>query len=304
MATVGAFTVGTARLGAHGPIDYGSDGIAKSCSEIYFAIHPRGTQATLLNTSGLPAAYAVHGTFAHLKARAFHFTCMSQDCGTWEIAVDYLDGTLSEAIEGSTSRITAADWGTNECSGDIAYDAEDGTPVLNAAGDAFDSVPQRQFFAPRVHFTRLTSANPASLLALAGTINSSSVTCLGVTFPARTAMLRISGRDLLTDALLRYEVDITLDGRNYYTWDSGGTLVNGGWDEFLVQQGYYYLHTDGSRLRFMEAEEGKPGNKTRPSATPCLLSANGTDGRALAAPIVRQVRAYKAASWSGLNLPA
>lgn len=304
MSAVGAFTVGAARLGAHGPVAYGSDGIATSCSEIYFCIHPRGTQATLANTTGLPAAHAAHATLTHLKARAYHFTCMSQDCGTWEIAVDYRDGTRSETIEGSTSIITAADWGTNECTGDIAFDAENGTPVLNAAGDAFDSVPQRQMFAPRVHFTRLTSENPAGLIALSGTINSASVTCLGVTFAARTAMLRISGRDLLNDATLRYEVDVTIDGRNYWTWDSGGELVNGGWDEYLVQQGYYYKHTDGTRLRYMEAEEGTPGSKTRPSAAPCLLKADGTDGRTLATPIVRQVRAYKAASWSTLNLPA
>lgn len=299
MTTLGAFVLGTARLSRRSGIRTAPQGDVIAISDIYALLLAPGTVPNH-TASGLPAKNSTHGTYTKLYLQTMTFDCVSDACGAWEVTAVYGvdEPEEEEEEEEDVVKITARAWGTTETSADLMADATTGVPVLNSAGDPFDSVPQRPLYAPMVSFTRLESKHPAAVCAISGSCNESEATCLGVTFAARTAMIKVSARDTMIDTKLRYEVTYTIEGRTLYAV-IGAAIVNIGWDEAFIESGYYYK-SGATRLRFVEADD--TGVK-RPSAAPCLLKADGTDNRG-AAPIVKRVAALKASTWTALRLPA
>ncbi len=302
MALIGAFTVGTARHIRRGSVQTDREGAAISCTEIYGVMHEAGTMATPDNTPGLPSAGDAHtgAGLTHLLAGPMQFDNLEPTGVVWEIRIEYVRAEASESGEWGSSRVVARDWGTVSYAEDLIADYDTGEAVINAAGDPYDSVPQVDRSAPSVHFRRLESSHPATAIAYSGSVNSAEVTVMGLTFPAYTARIRISARDLLNDASLRYELDYTIERRNTWIYEDEAA-VNIGYDVAVVEQGYYYLDGEGERQRFMESEEetGEP----RPSAQPCLLDADGGDNRG-GTPVIKRIAVDPALSWTNLRLPS
>ena len=301
--TFGALTKGVARLCEHGELAADADGVPQSLSDIYEVWLGRGVRATSANVSDLPAVNAAHGSVSGLYVDGYRFACVGPGNGVWHVTVDYARSETSSISGGEVDvKLTARSWGVNESTCDVLFEPGTGAALLNAAGDPFDSVPQRTIIAPTVSFSRLESRAPASVIAYNGSINAAAVTVLGVTFAARSARIKITVRDTMAESGLRYECSYEISGRvNYAT--NGGAVVDIGWDEALIECGYNYLGADGKRYKFTVRTKSTSGEiEEKEASTPQLLTAAGGDGRGQAA-VVKVVATNRALSWTDLKLP-
>jgi hypothetical protein len=312
MSTFGAFTVGVARHSRREGAEFNADAQLISCTEVYSFFLEAGKlphigtppDSSSSAVTGLPAAGSAHPANAAIIVQSYSFTATSDNKtghDAWECAVRYDLKFVSDDDSGESYRYTAKRLGTVECSVDLIADAETGEPVVNAAGDPFDSVPQRTIFSPAVEWRRKQATSPAALCELSGTVNAREFTALGVTFPPRTGRLFVSADWTPGDEHWPWEVTYRIEGRNLYVWIDG-SLVNIGWDEAFLECGYKYRETPGGKkVRFMDADEET--GQLRPSAMPQPLRADGTDGRRYP-PAIRRVATARESDWSGLNAPA
>jgi hypothetical protein len=311
MSTIGAFTVGVARHSRRESAEFDENAQLISCTEVYSFFLEAGKlphigtppDSSSSAVTGLPAAGSAHPANAAIIVQSYSFTATSDNKtghDAWECAVRY-DLKFVTDDSGESYRYTAKRLGTVECSVDLIADAETGEPVVNAAGDPFDSVPQRTIFSPAVEWRRKQATSPAALCELSGTVNASEFTALGVTFPPRTGRLFVSADWSPGDEHWPWEVTYRIEGRNLYV-EIDEIPVNIGWDEAFLECGYKYLETvGGKKVRFMDADEET--GQLRPSAMPQPLRADGTDGRRYP-PAIRRVATARESDWSGLNAPA
>jgi hypothetical protein len=313
MSTIGAFTVGVARHSRRESAEFDENAQLISCTEVYSFFLEAGKlphigtppDSSSSAVTGLPAAGSAHPANAAIIVQSYSFTATSDNKtghDAWECAVRYDLKFVSDTDEsGESYRYTAKRLGTVECSVDLVADAETGEPVVNAAGDPFDSVPQRTIFSPAVEWRRKQTAPPAALCELSGTVNASEFTALGVTFPPRTGRLFVSADWSPGDEHWPWEVTYRIEGRNLYV-EIDEIPVNIGWDEAFLECGYKYLETVGGKaVRFMDEDEET--GQLRPSAMPQPLTIFGTDGRGYP-PAIRRVATARESDWSGLNAPA
>ena len=313
MSTIGAFTVGVARHSRREVAEFDASAKLISCTEVYSFFLDAGKlphlgtppDSSSAAVTGLPAAGSAHPANSAITVRSYSFTATSDNktgYDAWECAVRYdAKDVAGTGGSGESYRYTAKRLGTVECSVDLVADAKTGEPVVNAAGDVFDSVPQRTIFSPVVEWRRKQKSSPAALCELSGTVNASEFTALGVTFPPRTGRLYVSADWTPGDDDWPWEVTYRIEGRNLYV-EIDGSPVNIGWDEAFLECGYRYVETVGGKLvRFMDEDEET--GQLRPSAMPQLLKADGTDGRGYP-PVIRRVATAKGSDWSGLNAPA
>lgn len=270
--------------------------------------------------SGLPEKGSAHSTFPALYLSGYGFREHSPGELIREIECTYEaeendDGEGGEGEE-TPGRITALDYPAYTQTGDLVADQITGATVLNSAGDAFDSVPQIESVAIGVHFVRRVAAFPAAALALAGTVNTNSVRCYGITFAPRTARLKIGCRNTLDNSRRPYELDITLEPRHNYVSSGGAFLPSGvesgyasvpgrgydfGWDVCLLECGYQYKDTGGNKIRFTVADEN--GAQTAPQL-PQLLTSDGRSNQNGAYPnAYLVVRTAAGSDWAALDLP-
>lgn len=311
MSTFGAFTVGVARHSRREGAEFDENAQLISCTEVYSFFLEAGKlphigtppDSSSSAVTGLPAAGSAHPANAAIIVQSYSFTATSDNKtghDAWECAVRY-DLKFVTDDSGESYRYTAKRLGTVECSVDLIADAETGEPVVNAAGDPFDSVPQRTIFSPAVEWRRKQAASPAALCELSGTVNAREFTALGVTFPPRTGRLFVSADWTPGDEHWPWEVTYRIEGRNLYV-EIDEVPVNIGWDEAFLECGYKYLETVGGKsVRFMDEDEET--GQLRPSAMPQPLTIFGTDGRGYP-PAIRRVATAKGSDWSGLNAPA
>ncbi len=302
--TIGAFTEYVARLSELGELVNDADGNPESVSDTYTVLVPVGIRPTLANVTGLPSMSAAHASGSNLHPTGVRFACESKMHGVWKAVVDYARADVVDPgeEEEADTRITARSWDTVEAAQDLITDAETGVPVLNAAGDPFDSVPQVPRCSPKVGLTMKTSRAPATFVNLSGTVNSAAITVLGQTFPAYCARLKVSVIDTMATTGFRYEVNIEIEGRVNQV-KIGEAVVNVGWREAFIECGYQFLK-DGKRYKFTEKTKNTAGEEEEKEvSSPQLLTATGDDGRG-AAPVVKIVNAHRSASWAVLNLPS
>jgi hypothetical protein len=317
MATHGAYTIGAARLSRASGLVFDKGGNASGLTSVYTLMLAAGTLPVLTGggaVTGLPAVNSAHPTHADLRAQGYNFDCLTDNkkgYDIWEVSVPWAVTLADQTGEFGTSRITAASWGTHEWEQELVYDEVDDAPFVTASGGAYDSAPMIQREGRVVSFTRLQTQAPATLVALSGSLNSESVTCLGCTFAARTARVRVSARDTLATSGLRYEVTVEIRERNNVcTYGLVPVADDIGWDIAVLEADYYYLDTilTANRMRFMELEEEEPGEpsdppKYRPSAAPQLLTFTGLDNRG-GEPAYRRWHTAPGASWTTLRLPS
>jgi hypothetical protein len=298
----GAFEKGVARLSEHGDLTNDANGIPLSLSDIYSVWLGRGIRATSANVTGVPAANSAHPSVPDLFVGQVRFTCIDNGAGVWNISVDYERDTSATDDEGDgeTLKITARGWDTTESFCDLLVDAVSGAPIVNAAGDPFDSVPQRPIYAPKVTFTRMESRSP--VIGLNGSINSAEVTVLGMTYPAFTAKVKVSATDTMATSGRRYQCNYEIEGRNNFVLVNG-SLVNIGWRDCMIESGYTFVK-DGKRYKFTEKVKNTQGEEEEKEvSSPQLLTASGGDGRG-EQPVLKIIMTHRSANWTSLKLPS
>lgn len=264
-----------------------------------------GAQPNLVGMSGLPQPQAAHATFGALLVTGYN--PREDKVGKrWVVEVRYGRFGL---VTGSCRRIKR-EWGYVEASRDLSFDAGTGAPILNVNGNPFERVPQVFHSDPRVTIVRLENSTPATVMAYNGTINSGVITVGSISIPRHSGLIRITVRE--TDPTgagsptYKYEVTYDVQMRENIVLYSG-TKKNIGWDEAVVERGYYVkIGPDLKRaVETIDLGADYPDDErymTRPTADPVLLAADGTLVTDGADAVVSIFQAIPDADWSSLNL--
>lgn len=318
-ASLGYWTAGVARLTERGEVS------ASGATDIYTVYWPDTAGAFSLAdvTSGLPAEGDVHPANTDLTVSEFRIAEHEPGVVWRRISVVYSSGEEEKeggggSPEESIGKLTALDYPIYTQSGDLVADQESGLPVLNSAGDVFDSVPTVEALYTGVHWTRRLSTwdEAKNQLALSGTVNSAAVTIYGVAFRKRTARLRITARNTLDGSRRPWELDVTVEPRHTFV-DSGAQYrpdsqmgayesVQGrgydiGWDVAILDCGYQYLDTSKSPPeKVMFVVKDAAGNESAPQL-PQLLKSNGEDGRTYSSQSFLVVKTCAGSAWAALK---
>ena len=189
----------------------------------------------------------------------------------------------------------------------------DDDAVVNAAGDPFDSVPQRDEVYPCVRYGYKEKQFDAAHIWLNNCINQAGVTVLGVYFAPHTCRLKVECHKNLDADDYPYEWTYTFEGRDCWVetaqlidiaggvpatvYATDGAKSNIGWDVAIAECGFNYL-LDGEKVKFTILDD--QGNATEPSL-PQFLDTDGSPLSPTAGdPIFRVVRAYAEADLSGI----
>lgn len=314
-STLGYWTEGVARLTERGEVS------ASGATDIYTVYWPTTNDAAHPFSlddvvSGLPEEGDEHPANADLTVAEFKVA----DCSPGEvfrrISVVYSRGDEESESGGSGSeslgKLTALDYPIYTQSGDLVADFESGAPVINSAGDVFDSVPTVETLYTGVHWTRRLStwSKVAGQLALSGTVNSAAVTIYGVAFRKRTARLRITARNTFDGSSRPWELDVTVEPRHCFVESGAAFLPDStmasydavpgqgydvGWDVPLLECGFAFLGEGGQKIRFATFDNV-------PTPLPQLLTNDGrsnADGSYPKAILV--VKTCKGDAWSALK---
>ena len=303
--TIGAFTANTARLSLQG--DFSPNGVTDQYT-VY--VENSAARLDLADVTGLPEIGAKHPldndlTVSELRVR-------EHQPGELLRVVEAVYTRGMEESEGSGSQSTsigklvALDYPVYTQTGDLVQDQVAPSPVLNSAGDVFDSVPQFETLFTGVHFTRRVADFPSAALALSGSVNSAQVKIYGLTFEPRTARARVTARYTFDGSKRPWELDVTIEPRHnfvdtnqQYRGATIGSYTNGdiGWDVAILDCGFQYLH-QGEKIRFTVLAEN--GTESAPQL-PQRLKADGDDGRAYSNESYLIVRTAPGQSWAALK---
>lgn len=178
----------------------------------------------------------------------------------------------------------------------------DGTPVLNSAGDPFDSVPKVSTPAPT--FTKVVrfGARKSGWFGFNCKVNDANVTIGGVQFPPRTLICSISERLEPTAEKWPYVYQVRLQYRsNMATVGTATTPEECGWDAVVTDAGMREIDATTHKIKLiqvMSSETGQPATVTSPE----LLDGTGqaitrSSGQLNSAPYNFKFKAYEEAEF-------
>lgn len=311
---IGAFTPLVARLARHGAVKCTARGTPESTTDTYQIFVP-DTDARIVpaDVSGLPKPGDAHPLHPRLQLQSLTVREHAPGETVREIEAEYVRGGATSQTPTPSEKIgiiTAFDYTAETLTQDLVHDAITGAPVLNSAGDVFDSVPSVERVLTGIHIARLEAEAPLSALAMSGAVNAAAITIGGVTFAPRTARLRVTARNRLDGSAYPWEVDYTITPRTNKV--PGGTYVPAGveegytdydfgWDVVLYECGYRYIDADGKLVGF--TVEGADG-ETRAPDMPQPLTNDGRDNSGGGyGDVYLVVRAYPGADFASLQLP-
>ncbi len=290
MATT-PWTIGVARL-----ISIGGVGNASGKNEvrdIYGLIMNPGDRPAA-GANGIPAYGDAHPDVDGLAVSNVSFAQPDETSNVWRATVTYSPGSTNthedEDEQEVVDRYTRLHIGSVTENRDLTVDAENGTPVVNSAGDPFESVPQVERDFVEIQLARNQNTHPADIIAaLNGTVNSSDITVCGVSIPAKCGRIKI-------------EADRQFG--NPFPWSVTFRIVINPdtWAVTVLQNGYrYYPGGSGvsDPVKFTSTTED---GRVVECSTPQLLDENGYDNRG-GTPVYATFNQYKAASWASLHLP-
>lgn len=286
--TTTGWSVGTARLVSAGGVNETSG--KREVKDVYGIILEDGSRPAA-GSGGIPAYGAAHPSLDGFTVSSVDFDTPDPGSHVWRSTVTYSAGGANSGDSSDTSKYTRLHIGTVTESRELLTDADDDTiPVVNSAGDPFESVPQVERHLTEIQLTRNQSASPASdIESLNGTVNDSAITVCGITIPERCGRISIEA-DRLFGGSARWSVSFRI------------VVKPDTWDLTVLENGYRYKDASGNLVKFTDTTED---GRVVECSSPQLLGppGDGGDGRGRG-PYYATFHTYPKASWTGLKLPS
>ncbi len=258
---------------------------------------------------GVPAIGSEHPTRPGLYALSYDVTQPDGAAkNTLDVTVNYgptsiepLDPEHPEYIE------AVKEWGWDDGTGEkelvasVAVGNEAAKPVVNSAGDPFDSVPMVN--APAPTFTKVIqcSERKSGYSAFLCKVNSAEITIGDVTCSPGTLLCTIAERKIIGEWRLPYEYTIHLRYRSNVVTNtyppSDGEI---GWDAAVVDAGMREIDSTTHKLKLIQViskETGQPATVTAPELLDGHGAAQTRDSQGLATPMVLTFHAYERADF-------
>lgn len=287
------WTPGVARLVSVGGIDIGKGGKGE-CKDVYAFVLADGIRPIAAgenaNVSGIPEYGEKHPDVDGLTVSNISFAQEVEHSRVWRATVTYSGSEDDKSEEGSEEeweyRYTRLHIGTVAETRELTEDADNQTPVVNSAGDPFESVPQVERHLIEIILTRNQDTLPD--MDLNGSVNASLAKVAGIDIAAKCGRIAI-------------EAERTFGGK--WKWSvSFRIVVNPDtWQLEVFQNGYRYKDSAGQLVKFTETTAD---GRVVECSSPQLLGpvGDGGDGRGRG-PYYASFAAYPSKSWASLNLP-
>jgi len=269
---------------------------------------PLGANEIPTSFTGVPAIGSEHPTRPGFYALTYD---VSQPDGaakhTLDITVHYGPADITVTPGEEHNVIDAVtEWGWDDSTGEkelvtsVAVGNEAAKPVLNSAGDPFDSVPT--VYVPTPTFTKvIRTSDRKSYAAYLCTVNAEEVTIGGMTCAAGTLLCTVAERKLIGEWRLPYQYTIHLKYRSNIVTSTYPQVDNNelGWDAAVTDAGMREIDDATGKLKLITLEFGDSKTEATVSS-PELLDGHGKkvqrNGGAVT-PVVLPFHAYKRTSF-------
>lgn len=219
------------------------------------------------NYTGLPKVGDTHPSMTGFVVASREFEeGQGKDKQTVVVTVKYTPVTTETSGEGEDARTSQVDsWGWDEGTDERELIADvDGTPVLNSAGDPFESVPK--ISAPAPTFTKVMKFKnrQSGWGSCICKVNSSAVSIGGISFPIGSLLCMVSEERIIGDVNWKYKYTVRLKYKSNRVKIGGANAVTDiGWDVAVTDAGMRAKVTVGGEeklklIRKTDPETGKP----------------------------------------------
>ena len=223
-----------------------------------------GENAEALSFAGVPAIGSAHPFYPGVRVKTYDVEeGEGNEKKLLTVWVNY-ELVTSETVEGEGETPVAGavedfGWDDGVDERELITGVDD-NPLVNSAGDPFDSVPRVSTPAPV--FTKVIKF-PTRQAGWSGSfckINSGSMTVAGVNCPKWTLLCVVSEKRIFGDAFYRYRYTIRLRYRsNLVKLNGTGSAQEIGWNVAVADTGMRELGEDGKPvvIRHKDAETGR-----------------------------------------------
>ena len=251
-----------------------------SCKYEVLLAEPIANNALPTSITYLPEIGTAHPSFANLVVKRYKFAEGEGSEKTRVIVtVEYeaLDGIEEEGeSEGDESYVEQMGWRSGSVQRDLATDAVSGEPLLNTAGQPFDSVPQVDRPLATWYKVWKSKTRHANYVQYQNKINNAEMTIAGQTVAKWTARCVTADEErLIGDPQgynYRYSVEIQILS-NEVELNGANTKTECGWNVAVLSTGTMEnVPNEGLRRIMVKADDGV---SEVPVAAPVLLDGNG-----------------------------
>jgi len=214
--------------------------------------------------SGVPAIGTAHPSYPGLYVQSYDVQeGEGKDKQTLIVTVNYGPQTTETSGTGQDAVTVAVDeWGWDDGTDEKELvTGVDGTPVLNSAGDPFESVPK--IMAPAPVFTKVMKfkTRQSGWANSNCKVNSSAITVGGVSCPIGSLLCTIGEKRLIGNADWKYQYTVHLRFKsNMVKINGSGSLTDIGWDVAIADAGMREVDADTGEkklIRTIDKETGK-----------------------------------------------
>lgn len=262
-----------------------------------------GADGEVAAWTGVPAVGSAHPNYPGLVVQSLEVQeGQSEDKSVLTVTANYglaETETITPSGEGEEPYSFQVDeWGWDDGTDERELlEDVDGQPMLNSAGDPFESVPK--FTVPAPVFTKVVkfAARKADWYTANCKVNSSAVTIGGRSFPIGSLLCTVAEKRLIGNAIWNYQYTIRLRYKSNLVKIAGSSsLTDIGWDIAVTDAGMreYDIVNDKMRLiRVQDAETGKMCTVT----SAALLDGQGAPLSPGSAPYNFRFKAYERTSF-------
>lgn len=224
---------------------------------------------------GVPAIGSAHPAHSELTVRSYDVDeGESAEKKLLKITVNYSAESTEDESGGESGQewngaVEQWGWDAGEESKEVAYNLLEGHegPLLNSAGDPFDSLPQASFPVPVFTKVLKTTSRIGNALNMNCKLNRNTVTIGSISCAPKTLLATVSEARIFGDPNYRYKYTIQLKYKsNFSLYGAGDTPIEFGWDIPVVDSGMRELD-DNNKLKLImqtDSETGKPCAVTSP----------------------------------------
>lgn len=256
-----------------------SDGIStlRRKYQVVLDTNNLGSNGEGISFTGVPAIGSAHPSYSHLKVKSYDIEEGEEQAKkTLTIYVNY-ESDVEETTGEGQSAVTGAieDFGWDEGTDERELvTAVDGTPLVNSAGDPFDSVPRISVPAPT--FTKVIKFRDKKTgwADCFCTTNAGALTVCGIQCAKHTLLCTVSEKRIFGDPEYRWRYTIRLRYRsNKVVLHGSGSPQEIGWDVAIADAGMRELDANDKLqlIRVKDAETGRMCTITSPE----LLDGSG-----------------------------
>lgn len=236
------------------------------------------------NYTGLPKVGDAHPSLTGYVVASRDFEeGKGKDKQTVTVTVNYGPRTSETSGTGSDAvTCQVEEWGWDDATDEKELTSDvDGTPVLNSAGDPFESVPKVSVYAPVFTKKMKFKSRQTGWAACNCKVNDAAITIGGQTFPIGSLMCSVAESKIIGDKDWKYAYTVHLKYKsNPVKLGGENTVTDIGWDVAVTDAGMRAKQTVGEGndaheevrlIRMVDKETGKPCTVT----SPALLDGNG-----------------------------